>query len=76
MLPLYDRISDLENAEAKWKREGKLEGKLESKLEVVRESLSQGLEISLISKITGLSEEEIIIYIQIILRICTKYHCS
>ena len=57
---IYDRISALENAEAKGKREGKLEGKLESKLEVVRESLSQGLEISLISKITGLSEEEII----------------
>lgn len=49
---IYDRISALENAEAK--------GKLESKLEVVRESLSQGLEISLISKITGLSEEEIL----------------
>ncbi|MDH2475758.1 Rpn family recombination-promoting nuclease/putative transposase [Clostridium perfringens] len=53
---IYDRISALENAETK----GKREGKLESKLEVVRESLSQGLEISLISKITGLSEEEII----------------
>ncbi|MCF2687447.1 hypothetical protein I6E45_15820, partial [Clostridium perfringens] len=61
---IYDRISALENAEAKGKREGrvegKLEGKLESKLEVVRESLSQGLEVSLISKITGLSEEEIL----------------
>lgn len=57
---IYDRISALENAEAKGKREGMLEGKLESKLEVVRESLSQGLEISLISKITGLSEEEIL----------------
>ena len=57
---IYDRISALENAEAKGKKEGKLEGKLESKLEVVKESLSQGLEISLISKITGLSEEEIL----------------
>ena len=53
---IYDRISALENAEAK----GKREGKLESKLEIVIESLSQGLEISLISKITGLSEEEIL----------------
>ncbi|MCX0401177.1 Rpn family recombination-promoting nuclease/putative transposase [Clostridium perfringens] len=53
---IYDRISALENAEAK----GKREEKLESKLEIVRESLSQGLEISLISKITGLSEEEIL----------------
>ena len=49
---IYDRISALENAEAK--------GKRESKLEVVKESLSQGLEISLISKITGLSKEEIL----------------
>ena len=57
---IYDRISALENAEAKGKKEGKLEGKLESKLEVVKESLSQGLEISLISKITGLSKEEIL----------------
>ncbi|WP_338913031.1 Rpn family recombination-promoting nuclease/putative transposase (plasmid) [Clostridium perfringens] len=57
---IYDRISALENAEAKGKKEGKLEGKLESKLEVVKESLSQGLEISLISKITGLREEEIL----------------
>ncbi|HAT4321869.1 Rpn family recombination-promoting nuclease/putative transposase [Clostridium perfringens] len=57
---IYDRISALENAEAKGKREGRVEGKLESKLEVARESLSQGLEISLISKITGLSEEEIL----------------
>lgn len=57
---IYDRISALENAEAKGKREGRVEGKLESKLEVVIESLSQGLEISLISKITGLNEEEIL----------------
>ncbi|QIN91088.1 Rpn family recombination-promoting nuclease/putative transposase (plasmid) [Clostridium perfringens] len=49
---IYDRISALENAEAKGKREGRLE--------VVKESLSQGLEISLISKITGLSEAEIL----------------
>lgn len=53
---IYDRISALENAEAK----GKREGKLERKLEIIRESLSKGLEISLISKITGLSEEEIL----------------
>ena len=49
---IYDRISALENAEAK--------GKIERELELVKASLKQGLEISLISKITGLSEEEII----------------
>ncbi|MBI6111999.1 Rpn family recombination-promoting nuclease/putative transposase, partial [Clostridium perfringens] len=53
---IYDRISALENAEAK----GKREGKLERKLEIIRESLSKELEISLISKITGLIEEEIL----------------
>ena len=49
---IYDRISALENAEAK--------GKIERELELIKESLNQGLEISLISKITGLSEEEIL----------------
>ena len=53
---IYDRISALENAEIK----GKIEGKIERKLELVKESLNQGLELSLISKITGLSEEEIL----------------
>ena len=49
---IYDRISALENAEAK--------GKIERELELIKESLNQVLEISLISKITGLSEEEIL----------------
>ena len=49
---IYDRISALENAENK--------GKMERELELLRESLKQGLEISLISKIMGLSEEEIL----------------
>ena len=49
---IYDRISALENAEAK--------GKIERELELIKKSLNQGLEISLISKITGLSEEEIL----------------
>ncbi|PWX18466.1 hypothetical protein CYK62_14595 [Clostridium perfringens] len=49
---IYDRISALENSRENGIKEG-----IEK---VVKESLSQGLEISLISKITGLSEEEII----------------
>ncbi|XZM80711.1 Rpn family recombination-promoting nuclease/putative transposase (plasmid) [Clostridium perfringens] len=57
---IYDRISALENAEIKGKTEGKVEGKIERELELVKASLNQGLEISLISKITGLSEEEIL----------------
>ncbi|PWW86701.1 hypothetical protein CYK79_16470, partial [Clostridium perfringens] len=46
---IYDRISALENSRENGIKEG-----IEK---VVKESLSQGLEISLISKITGLSEE-------------------
>ncbi|HAT4163653.1 TPA: Rpn family recombination-promoting nuclease/putative transposase, partial [Clostridium perfringens] len=57
---IYDRISALENAEIKGKIEGKVEGKIERELELVIESLNHGLEISLISKITGLREEEIL----------------
>ncbi|MGU8478936.1 Rpn family recombination-promoting nuclease/putative transposase [Clostridium perfringens] len=49
---IYDRISALENSRENGIKEG-----IEK---VVKESLSQGLEISLISKITGLSEEEIL----------------
>ncbi|NGT47329.1 Rpn family recombination-promoting nuclease/putative transposase, partial [Clostridium perfringens] len=49
---IHDRISALENSRENGIKEG-----IEK---VVKESLSQGLEISLISKITGLSEEEII----------------
>ena len=49
---IYDRISALENSRENGIKEG-----IEK---VVKESLSQDLEISLISKITGLSEEEIL----------------
>jgi len=41
------------------KIEGKIEGKLEEKIEIALTSLNQGLEIEIISKITGLSVEEI-----------------
>lgn len=49
---IHDRISALENSRENGIKEG-----IEK---VVKESLSQGLEISLISKITGLSKEEIL----------------
>ncbi|MCQ2151220.1 MAG: hypothetical protein MJY46_05095, partial [Bacteroidales bacterium] len=39
--------------------EGRAEGKAEGKAEVARNMLDSGLEISLISKCTGLSEEAI-----------------
>ena len=41
------------------KIEGKIEGKLEEKIEIALTSLNQGLDIEIISKITGLSVEEI-----------------
>ena len=39
--------------------EGKIEGKIEEKLETARNSLKEGLSVEMISKITGLSKEEI-----------------
>ena len=41
------------------KIEGKIEGKLEEKIEIALTSLNQGLDIEIISKITGLSVDEI-----------------
>jgi len=42
-----------------WRQEGKEEGKEEGKLEIARTMLVKGMEISLISEITGLKEEQI-----------------
>lgn len=41
------------------RKEGKKEGKIEGKIEVIKNMLKENLSISLISKITGLTEEEI-----------------
>ena len=38
---------------------GKMEGKTEGKIEVAKGMLSKGMQISLISEITALSEEQI-----------------
>ena len=38
---------------------GKIEGKLEEKIQIALTSLNQGLDIEIISKITGLSVDEI-----------------
>ena len=53
---IYDRISALENAEAKGKKEGKLEGKLE----VAKKLLLADVDINIIISSTGLTKEEII----------------
>lgn len=53
---IYDRISALENAEAK----GKLEGKAEEKLEVAKKLLIADVDINIIISSTGLNKEEIL----------------
>ena len=53
---IYDRISALENAEAK----GKLEGKIEGTLEVAKKLLLADVDINIIISSTGLTKEEII----------------
>lgn len=44
----------------KGKEEGKKEGKMEGKLDVAKNMLSEGMDIPLIVKITGLTEEEVL----------------
>ncbi|MCX0356171.1 Rpn family recombination-promoting nuclease/putative transposase [Clostridium perfringens] len=68
---LYDEISALENSREKGlqegvkigrkegKEEGLKEGRIEEKINLAKKSITEGLPISLISKLTGLSEEEI-----------------
>jgi predicted transposase/invertase (TIGR01784 family) len=44
----------------KGKIEGRIEGKIEGKIEDAKNMLARGLSISFISKVTGLSEAEIL----------------
>lgn len=53
-------VTALEKEKKRIYEEGKVEGKIEGKIEAAEEMLSEGMNISLISKITGLSEEEIL----------------
>ncbi|MDM0612473.1 Rpn family recombination-promoting nuclease/putative transposase [Clostridium perfringens] len=56
---LYDEISALENSREKGLQEGVKIGRIEEKINLAKKSITEGLPISLISKLTGLSEEEI-----------------
>ena len=56
---LYDEISALENSREKGLQEGVKIGRIEEKINLAKKSITEGLSISLISKLTGLSEEEI-----------------
>jgi len=56
---LHDKASEWEGTYIVGEMEGMKKGKREEKLEIAKVSLSQGLEIEMIAKITGLSVEEI-----------------
>ena len=56
---MYDEISALDYAEKKGELKGIQKGELKAKYDLARKSLSEGLPISLIAKLTGLSEDEI-----------------
>ena len=60
---MYDEISALDYAEKKGIQKGEQigikKGELKAKYDLAKKSLSEGLPISLISKLTGLSEDEL-----------------
>ncbi|OPH54926.1 hypothetical protein BC351_29825 [Paenibacillus ferrarius] len=56
---LHDEASMLYGAREEGKAEGKAEGRAEGKFEVARNMLGEGIQVSLISRMTGLSEQEI-----------------
>ncbi|MDM0613004.1 hypothetical protein QTH09_18515, partial [Clostridium perfringens] len=56
---MYDEISALDYAEKKGEKKGIEKGELKAKYDLAKKSLSKGLPISLISELTGLSEDEI-----------------
>ncbi len=56
---MYDEISALDYAEKKGIKKGEQIGELKAKYDLARKSISEGLPIYLISKLTGLSEDEI-----------------
>ncbi|NQX71193.1 Rpn family recombination-promoting nuclease/putative transposase [Paenibacillus alba] len=56
---LHDEVSMLYGAREEGKAEGRAEGKAEGKFEVARNMLGEGIAVSLISRMTGLSEQEI-----------------
>ncbi|GMT49846.1 MAG: hypothetical protein IEMM0008_1385 [bacterium] len=65
MAIIYDIEEDIRFKQGKieGKVEGKVEGKAEEKLRIIKKMSQQGLDLTLIAKVTGLSEKEIIIII-------------
>ena len=54
-----DRKQAIKEGKAEGKAEGRAEGKIESKLEIAQNMLNMNMDIKIISKATGLSENEI-----------------
>ena len=54
-----DRKQAIKEGKAEGRAEGKAEGKIESKLEIAQNMLNMNMDIKIISKATGLSENEI-----------------
>ena len=52
----YEKIS---NAQEEGKIEGKIEGKKEEKIEIAKNMLAENIDIETITKVTGLTKEEI-----------------
>jgi len=50
---------DIKNSLDTAKEEGEIKGRIEGKIEIVMQMLKKGIEISLISELTGLTEQEI-----------------
>lgn len=57
---IRDEISLKEGAKEEGRREGIQKGKKEANIEIAKKMLENNIEISIISKITELSEEEIL----------------
>ena len=56
---IFDAYRDIKNSLDTAKKEGKAEGKAEEKVETALKMKQKGLDLNLISDITGLSIEEI-----------------
>ncbi|MDE6870712.1 MAG: hypothetical protein K2J62_01160, partial [Bacteroidales bacterium] len=55
----FGRLEGLRDGRLEGREEGLKEGKAEAKAEIVKAMRSKGMDIKLISEVTGLSEEEV-----------------
>lgn len=67
MLAVFDmireeKLKDFNTGRTEGRTEGRIEGRLQAKIEDIKNMLKEKLPIDLISRITGVSEEEIAKY--------------